>query len=66
MKHNVDTWTKEVELLETSGLLVKRQRFNFGNDWMETTVVKGRIRSMEQQFPLLQARESAEEKSAAK
>jgi hypothetical protein len=45
---------------------------NGDNDWMETTVVKGqselvkqvlgrRIHSMEQQFPLLQARISAEE-----
>ncbi|KAG7353523.1 dynein family protein [Nitzschia inconspicua] len=77
MKQNVDLWAVELDQLESSERLVKRQRFNFGNDWMETTVVKGqfelvkqvlgrRIHSMEQQFPLLQARVSAEEKSAAK
>jgi dynein heavy chain 1, cytosolic len=77
MKQNVDIWTSELDQMEASERLVKRQRFNFGSDWMETTVVKGqfelvkqvlgrRIHSMEQQFPLLQARVSAEEKSAAK
>jgi dynein heavy chain 1, cytosolic len=77
MRQNVGTWSKELDQLANSERLVKRQRFNFGNDWMETTVVKGqfelvkqvlgrRVLSMEQQFPLLQARVSAEEKSSAK
>ena len=77
MKHNVETWQAELDQLEASERQLKRQRFNFGSDWMETTVVNGlfdlvkqvlsrRIHSMEQQFPLLQARVSAEEKAAAK
>jgi dynein heavy chain 1, cytosolic len=77
MKQNVESCTKELEQLEASERLVKRQRYNFGNDWVETSVVKGmfelvkqvlgrRVHSMEQQFPLLQARVSAEEKSATK
>ena len=77
MKKNVDTWAVELDQLEASERLIKRQRFHFGNDWMESTVVRGqfdlvkqilnrRITSMEQQFPLLQARVTAEEKAAAK
>ena len=77
MKTNVDKWAAELDQLEASERLIKRQRFHFGNDWMETTVVRGqfdlvkqilsrRITSMEQQFPLLQARVAAEEKAAAK
>jgi dynein heavy chain 1 len=77
MKTNVDTWAAELDQLEASERLIKRQRFHFSSDWMESTVVHGqfdlvkqvlsrRITSMEQQFPLLQARVSAEEKAAAK
>ena len=77
MKTNVDKWASELDQLEASERLIKRQRFHFGNNWMESTVVRGqfdlvkqvlsrRITSMEQQFPLLQARVSAEEKAAAK
>eukprot|EP00934_Nitzschia_sp_Nitz4_P009291 Nitzschia sp. Nitz4//scaffold6_size259037//29898//42524//NITZ4_001045-RA/size259037-augustus-gene-0.315-mRNA-1//-1//CDS//3329556806//9281//frame0 len=77
MKSQVEPWAAEIVLLEASERLLKRQRHNFRSDWMETTVVKGqydlmlqilarRTQSMEQQFPLLQARVSAEEKAAAK
>ena len=77
MKKNVDVWSLELDQLEASERLIKRQRFHFSQDWMESTVVRGqydlvkqvlsrRITSMEQQFPLLQARVSAEEKAAAK
>jgi dynein heavy chain 1 len=77
MKQNVETWQAELDQLEASERQLKRQRFNFGTEWMETTVVSGlfelvkqvlsrRIHAMEQQFPLLQARVSAEEKAAAK
>jgi dynein heavy chain 1 len=77
MKQQVEPWTEEIARLEASERLLKRQRHHFRGDWTETTVVKGqfelmqqilerRIQTMEHQFPLLQARVSAEEKSAAK
>ena len=77
MKKNTVLWSAELDELEASERLIKRQRYHFNSEWMETTVVQGqfglvkqvlarRITSMEQQFPLLQARVSAEEKSAAK
>jgi dynein heavy chain 1 len=77
MKSQSEAWTDEMERLDASERLLKRQRHHFRGDWMETSVVKGqyeqlqqilerRSLTMEQQFPLLQARISAEEKSAAK
>lgn len=77
MKQQVDPWAGEIDVLENSEKLLRRQRYHFRSDWMETTVVKGqydlmqqilarRTQTMEQQFPLLQARVSAEEKAAAK
>jgi dynein heavy chain 1 len=77
MKQKVNVWTTELDTLDASERLLKRQRFHFRSEWMETSVAKGqfelvkqilarRSQSMDQQFPLLQARISAEEKSAAK
>jgi dynein heavy chain 1 len=76
-KQKVKIWAKEIESLKESEKVLKRQRFAFHSDWMETSVVKGlydsllqilerRSRSMEQQIPLLQARVSAEDRSASK
>jgi dynein heavy chain 1 len=77
MKLKKDLWIEEISKLEGSERLLKRQRHHFRGDWVETSVVKGqfenleqvlqkRSHSMDQQFPLLQARVSAEEKSASK
>ena len=77
MKLQTEPWTDEIAKLESSERLLKRQRHHFRSDWVETNVVKGqfeqlqqilerRTSTMEQQFPLLQARISAEEKAAAK
>ena len=77
MKQESEPWAEEIAQLEASERLLKRLRHHFRADWMETTVVKGqfellqqilerRSQTMEQQFPLLQARISAEEKAAAK
>lgn len=77
MKLQVQPWAEEIVRLESSERLLKRQRHHFRGDWIETTVVKGqfellqqvlarRTQTMEQQFPLLQARVSAEEKAASK
>jgi dynein heavy chain 1 len=77
MKEKSGSWTEEISGLESSERLLKKQRYHFRSDWMETTVVKGqfelmqqilerRSHTMEQQYPLLQARISAEEKAAGK
>lgn len=77
MKSQIEPWAEEIASLEASERLLKRQRHHFRGEWMETTVVKGqfeliqqvlarRTQTMEQQFPLLQARVSAEEKAASK
>lgn len=77
MKQKIGKYDKEIENLRDSEKVLKRQRHVFGNDWMETSVVKGlcdslhqildrRARSMEQQVPVLQARVGAEDKSASK
>eukprot|EP00980_Cylindrotheca_fusiformis_P017635 scaffold5529_cov117-Cylindrotheca_fusiformis.AAC.12 len=77
MKEKSASWNEEIGLLESSERLLKKQRHHFRSDWMETTVVKGqfelmqqilqrRSQTMEQQYPLLQTRISAEEKAAAK
>jgi dynein heavy chain 1 len=77
MKEKSGSWTEEISLLESSERLLKKQRHHFRSDWMETTVVKGqfelmqqilerRSHTMDQQYPLLQARISAEEKAAGK
>ena len=77
MKENAESLSEEIARLEASERLLKRQRHHFRSDWMETTVVKGqfelmqqilerRSQTMEQQYPLLQARVSAEEKAAGK
>ena len=70
-------WAKELDSLRESEKLLKRQRFAFGSDWVESSVVKGlhdsllqilerRSRSMEQQIPILQTRVNAEDKKATK
>lgn len=77
MKRNASVWIKDIQGLKESEVVLKRQRFAFHSDWMETSVVKGlydsmlqilekRARSMEQQVPLLQARVTSEDKSASK
>jgi dynein heavy chain 1, cytosolic len=77
MKQKVYAWAKEVEGLRESEKVLKRQRFVFHSEWMETSVVKGlydsllqilerRSRSMEQQVPVLQARVASEDRSATK
>jgi dynein heavy chain 1 len=77
MKDSLDPWMNEVDKLMSSERLLKLHRHHFRGDWMETSVVKGlhehlqqilekRIRTMEQQFPLLQARINAEDKASAK
>jgi dynein heavy chain 1, cytosolic len=77
MKQNSKRWLNEIESLMESEKILKRQRFIFHSEWMETSVVKGlydsllqilerRSRTMQQQVPLLQARVAAEDKSASK
>lgn len=77
MKSQAEPFAGEIERLESSERLLKKQRHHFRGDWVESSVVKGqyeqlqqilerRTQQMEQQFPLLQARISAEEKAAAK
>jgi dynein heavy chain 1 len=77
VKQKIGVWAKEIEALNSSEKLLKGQRYAFHSEWMETTVVKGlndslqqilerRSRTMEQQVPLLQARVTAEDKTAAK
>lgn len=76
-KQKMDIWDREIEGLKESEKVLKRQRFVFHSEWMETSVVRGlcdslaqilerRNRTMEQQVPVLQARVSAEDKSASK
>jgi dynein heavy chain 1, cytosolic len=76
-KQKIGLWTKEIDSLKESEKVLKRQRYAFHSEWMETSVVKGlcdsliqildrRTRTMEQQVPVLQARVSAEDKSASK
>lgn len=77
VKQKSSPWAKEIESLAVSEKLLKKQRYAFHSEWLETSVVKGlydsllqilerRIRTMEQQIPLLQARVSAEDKTASK
>lgn len=77
VKQKVGFWKKEIDNLAESVKLLKKQRFAFPSDWLETTVVSGlyesllqilerRSRTMEQQVPVLQARVSAEDKAATK
>ena len=77
MKQLAEPWVEEIKRLEASEKLLRRQRHHFRSDWMETSVVKGQFEllqqilerrnaTMEQQFPLLQARVSAEEKAASR
>ena len=77
MKQKASLWQKEIESLRESEKLLKRQRYAFHSDWMECSVLKGlaemlqqilekRSRSMEQHVPVLQARVTAEDKSATK
>jgi len=77
VKQKSGTWAKEIEIMASSEKLLKKQRYAFHSDWTETSVVKGlhasllqilerRTRAMEQQVPLLQARVSAEDKTASK
>lgn len=77
VKQKSSGWAKDIEHLRNAERLLRKQRHLFNSDWMETSVLKGlfealqqilerRVRSMEQQVPLLQARVSAEDKAAAK
>ena len=77
MKTQVEPWMKEIAHLEASERLLKRQRYHFRGDWMETSLLNGqfalvqqalarRVQTMDSTFPLLQARISAEEKAASK
>jgi dynein heavy chain 1, cytosolic len=77
IKQKSKIWLKEIESHRDSEKILKRQRYTFHSDWMETSVVKGlydsllqllerRSRTMEQQIPVLQARVTAEDKSASK
>lgn len=77
MKQLAEPWMEEITRLEGSEKLLRRQRHHFRSDWMETSVVKGnfdllqqilerRNATVEQQFPLLQARVSAEEKASTR
>lgn len=77
VKQKVGMWGKEIDSFCASEKQLKKQRFLFQSDWLETSVLKGlyesllqilerRSRTMEQQVPLLQARVAAEDKSATK
>jgi dynein heavy chain 1 len=77
MKGQVEPWMEEIVQLEASERLLKRQRYHFRADWMETSLLNGqfalvqqalarRVQTMDSTFPLLQARISAEEKAASK
>jgi dynein heavy chain 1, cytosolic len=77
VKQKVGFWAKGLEEMRSSEKLLKRQRFVFHSEWMETSVVQGlydsllqilerRARTMDQQIPLLQARVTTEDKSASK
>jgi dynein heavy chain 1, cytosolic len=76
-KQKLSIWSKELQKLSESELILKRQRHLFHSGWIETSILKGlfenleqildkRIRAMEQQVPLLQARVIAEDKSCNK
>jgi len=77
MKQRLDPLAKELEKVSESEKLLKRQRYIFRHDWLESSVVKGkytsmvqilnrRVATMDEQIPLLQSRVTAEDKSAAK
>lgn len=77
VKQQVGSWAKEINSLASSEKLLKSQRYAFHSDWMEASVIKGlyeslqqilarRSTAMDQQVPLLQARVSAEDRSASK
>lgn len=77
MKQRLDPLAKEIEKLKESEKLLKRQRYIFRHDWLESSVVKGkydsmvqilnrRSQAMEEQIPLLQSRVTAEDKNANK
>lgn len=77
MKQKLDPLSKEIEKLKESEKLLKRQRYIFRHDWLESSVVEGkydamvqilkrRSQAMEEQIPLLQSRVTAEDKNAAK
>ena len=77
VKQKVGPWAKELESLRVAEKLLRKQRYLFTAEWMEVSVAKGlydslmqilerRTRTMEQQIPLLQARVTAEDKTATK
>lgn len=77
MKGLVEPWMEQISRLEASERLLKRQRYHFRADWMETSLLNGqfalvqqalarRVQTMDSTFPLLQSRVSAEEKAASK
>ena len=77
VKQKSSVWSKDIEQLRSAEKLLRKQRHLFHGEWMETSVLKGifdstqqilerRVRTMDQQVPLLQARVTAEDKAAAK
>ena len=77
VKQKSSAWAKDIEQMRSAEKLLRKQRHLFHSDWMETSVLKGifesaqqilerRVRTMDQQVPLLQARVTAEDKAAAK
>jgi dynein heavy chain 1, cytosolic len=77
VKQRVSAFKKDIDSLSASEKLLKKQRYAFHSDWLETSVVTGlfesllqilerRSRAMEQQIPVLQARVSAEDKASSR
>jgi dynein heavy chain 1 len=77
MKQKLEPLSKEIEKLKESEKMLKRQRYVFRPDWLESSVVLGkyesmvqilnrRCQAMEEQIPLLQSRVTTEDKNAAK
>ncbi len=75
VKQNLDQWSGTVDVLLRAERILKKQRHSFNSDWVEGSRLKGLFRQLEQilqkrsrtvdeQFPLLQARILSEEKVA--
>lgn len=73
MKCNVIQWENEISILVDAERLLKRQRHNFGSDWVEGSRLQGqlehlkhilakRLKSMEEEMPILQTIVIAEDK----
>jgi dynein heavy chain 1 len=77
VKQKIDLWANDIKGLSHAEKLLRKQRYIFHSEWMESSVAKGlcdslrqilsrRTRTMEQQVPLLRARVSAEDKTVLK